>query len=234
MGLRKSTGNMYDWVDAHWNPIKGECQHRCDYCYVDHSRAKRFYEGPCRLDEKDLETKLSIGQRPFPKTIFVGSMGDMWGEWVPDKFIERVIAVCLKYPANQYIFQSKNPARFRQYKPQVNFLYGTTLETDEYPKGFNTNGPITARSINARVAPFKNFSPLRRIFITIEPIMDFNLFEFVEMIRKLHPEFVTIGADSKHHNLIEPSWQKVQALIETLGNLDIEIRQKTNLERLRK
>jgi hypothetical protein len=34
--------------------------------------------------------------------------------------------------------------------------------------------------------------------------------------------------------LIEPSWEKVEKLIVALGEEGIEIRQKTNLERLRK
>ncbi len=43
------------------------------------------------------------------------------------------------------------------------------------------------------------------VMVTIEPIMDFDLEPFVEMIKNTKPKFVNIGADSKGHNLPEPS-----------------------------
>jgi len=55
----------------------------------------------------------------------------------------------------------------------------------------------------------------------------------VSMIYGIKPDFVTIGADSKGHNLVEPPWEKVQELINTISKFT-EIRQKSNLERLRK
>jgi DNA repair photolyase len=223
MALTKSKGNMYDWTSDHWNPIKGKCRYKCPYCYVPHSRAKKLYSGALYLDEKDLKTYLGRD-----KIIFVGSMTDMWGAWIPNEWRQRIISRCLIYPENEYVFQSKNPGRFIDFQPQPNFLYGTTMETDQYPEGFNPNVP----SINARFAMMKGLAPARRRFITIEPIMEFDLYPFVEMIRKLHPEFVTIGADSKKHNLIEPGWHKIQALIEELTKFT-EIRHKPNLERLR-
>ena len=32
--LKKSTGNMYEFITHTWNPIVGECYHKCSYCYV--------------------------------------------------------------------------------------------------------------------------------------------------------------------------------------------------------
>ncbi|KKK52692.1 hypothetical protein LCGC14_3102340 [marine sediment metagenome] len=45
--------------------------------------------------------------------------------------------------------------------------------------------------------------------ISIEPITDFNLEFFIKIIKEIKPKFVSIGADSKGHNLPEPSWDKV-------------------------
>lgn len=25
---------MYDWITGTWDPIGGECPHKCSYCYV--------------------------------------------------------------------------------------------------------------------------------------------------------------------------------------------------------
>ncbi len=71
-----------------------------------------------------------------------------------------------------------------------------------------------------------------RRFVTIEPIMDFNLVALLLAIEFIGPEFVTIGADSKGHGLVEPPWKKVEILISELSKFT-EIRQKKNLERLK-
>ena len=52
------------------------------------------------------------------------------------------------------------------------------------------------------------------------------------MIKGIKPEFVSIGADSKGHNLPEPSWDKVQSLIKELKKFT-EVKVKDNLMRLK-
>ena len=61
--------------------------------------------------------------------------------------------------------------------------------------------------------------------------MDFDLPELVQMIKDISPEFVSVGADSKGHNLPEPSGEKVSALIEELEKFS-QVKQKDNLKRL--
>ena len=161
----------------------------------------------------------------------------MWGSWIDNKWISKVLDRCAEFQDNEYIFQSKNPQRFFNFEfgggksrvRQINkFMLGTTIETDNYPEGFQTKAPpISERCMAMRHLLW------RKTFITIEPIMKFNLHALIRMIGEIKPEFVTIGADSKGHNLEEPSWKEVQALVYELTKFT-EIRQKTNLERLRK
>jgi hypothetical protein len=73
----------------------------------------------------------------------------------------------------------------------------------------------------------------RKLFITIEPILAFDLDQFADGIIAARPDFVNIGADSKGHNLPEPTWEQVQAFIVRLQGAGIEIREKRNLERLK-
>lgn len=47
-----------------------------------------------------------------PRTIFVCSMADLFGEWVPDEWIKEVFAACEKAPQHRYLFLTKNPARY--------------------------------------------------------------------------------------------------------------------------
>ena len=112
MGLIKSNGNMYDFVNDTINPVCGACSHKCKYCYVERMKKKfpvikEKYSGEIRLDEKVLKKNLKSGL-----FYFMVSMGDLFAENVPESMIIRVFDWLEKYPDNTYLFQSKNPARF--------------------------------------------------------------------------------------------------------------------------
>lgn len=230
MGPTKQTGNMYPWVTHRWNPLRG-CKFECDYCYVKHLKERYGYDDTVRLIESELRTNLGKD-----KVIFLCTTGDMWGRWVDDDIIIKVLEHCTKFPKNEYVFQSKNPRRFVEFQrifankfwlPNIAFMLGTTIETDRYPG----NGKFTlAPSIKQRADAMIALKPWRR-FVTIEPIMDFDLEKLVGMIRAISPAFVAIGADSKSHGLIEPPPEKVRSLINVLRGFTA-VREKENLRRL--
>lgn len=56
-----------------------------------------------KLDEPKRWTK--------PRTIFVCSMADLFGEWVPDEWIREVFQACEAAPQHRYLFLTKNPTR---------------------------------------------------------------------------------------------------------------------------
>jgi DNA repair photolyase len=207
---------MYTWVTDLWSPIRG-CRFSCDYCYI-----KQFgYGEEVHLNLEDLRTRLGRG-----KIIFVGHLCDMWGFWVPREDIQKVLNRCRDFPENQYIFQSKDPSAFKEFDfAGLNVMLGTTIETNRYPAGFKTRAP----AIEHRVKSMMEIQEEK--FVTIEPIMLFDLKSLVEMIRTIRPKFVTIGADSKGHHLIEPSRDEVLELIKELLRF-VEIREKKNLGRL--
>jgi len=216
MTLRKYVGNMYDFVGFTYNPIKGKCSHDCVYCYM-----KRFPQNPIRLDKKDLMENLGMDN-----TVFVGSSTDMWADDVPDDWIMEVLAKCRESNSNTYLFQSKNPKRFLAFRDVFpsNVLLGTTIETNR-ENDFTGGQLIRDRA--------KSMSMLEgfRTFVTIEPIMDFDLDELLFLLKGIQPEFVNIGADSKNHGLSEPSKEKVLELISELNKFTV-VRKKSNLDRL--
>lgn len=57
-----------------------------------------------RLDEPRHWTK--------PRAIFVCSMADLFGEWVPDEWIVDVLNACRAAPQHRYLFLTKNPGRY--------------------------------------------------------------------------------------------------------------------------
>ncbi len=124
-----------EWCDSTWNPVTG-CLHGCEYCYA-RKIASRFgchktaaQEKECELDEP---YKVSGSRVPYPfdftptlhryrldepmqktkpRTIFVCSMADLFGEWVPDSWIEEVFAACKKAPQHTFLFLTKNSKRY--------------------------------------------------------------------------------------------------------------------------
>jgi hypothetical protein len=218
VGLNKSKGNMYPFVDLTWNPIKGKCPHACSYCYC-----KRFYneshpQPELHLDPREL--KVDLGEGNF---IFVGSSCDMWAEIIPSNLIEPVLEKCQAH-SNRYLFQSKNPGRFHAYALAfpLHSVFGTTIESNRSEIGL---APL----------PYFRYKAMREMpghkMVSIEPIMDFDLFTMIKWIQEIAPDFVSIGADSKGHNLPEPSSEKVNILIEELNNFTV-VKVKGNLKRL--
>jgi len=67
--------------------------------------------------------------------------------------------------------------------------------------------------------------------VSIEPLLDFDLSQFLGMIIDIRPSFVSIGADSQHHRLPEPPRSKIIELVNQLKRV-IEVKIKTNLNRL--
>lgn len=67
--------------------------------------------------------------------------------------------------------------------------------------------------------------------VSIEPILDFDLDVMLVWLRNIEPQFVSIGADSKGHNLPEPSPGKVRELVNELSKFT-EVKVKSNLGRL--
>ena len=229
----RAKGNMYGWVTHLWSPGKG-CSHQCAYCYarVAAHRYKREFPDTFQLDPH-MPKLDGLKREGEDRVIFVGHTCDMWAKDVKDFDIYNILAHCDAFPVNDYVFQSKNPDRFLEFEPLEN-LYcttlGTTIETnrqvtlDEYSKA----PEVCYRAAALHLLKERGF----KRFVTIEPIMDFDLIDIVNLIRMADPDWVNIGADSKRQGLPEPTPEKVVALIERLRDHNIEVTIKSNLYRL--
>lgn len=150
-----------DWATMSWNPVTG-CRHGCPYCYAKRT-ANRFNAGlkddaPLAgglhvLAEKLKSTPYPYGFEPTlhryrlnqperqaePQTVFVCSMADLFGKWVPTSWIVEVLDACQRAPQHRYLFLTKNPERYIELDklavlPRLdNFWYGTTVTSDGDP-----------------------------------------------------------------------------------------------------
>lgn len=215
--------NMYEWItEKNINPLRGRCLHECSYCYALNSPRpgmKLKYSGPIMLDEKVLKSKVSGGTR------FLCSCNDLFAEGVKEEYITDIINWAARQKTT-WAVQTKNPKNelFLHLIKQTpdNFLVGTTIETNRDTSEFSK-------------APHPKDRVVKGLdYVTIEPIMDFDLLELVEMIKEIEPRFINIGADSRpprQRDLPEPSKPKVLQLIQQLEQFT-EVRQKKNLKRI--
>jgi hypothetical protein len=164
------------------------------------------------------------------RTIFVDQCNDLFAEDVPREWIERVLDHCAAWPTNTYVYQTKNPGRYLQFIPLMlpTCMLGCTIETnrDIPPSISQAPRPV------GRFMDMKSLTSSRMTFITVEPVMDFDVEILSDWITQISPKFVNIGADSKGHNLPEPPAEKIMALIAKLNTAGIEIREKHNLGRI--
>ena len=226
MSLKKSKGNMYSWVSHTHSLLGGECSHKCQYCYVENPRFGRAerYKGPIRLVEKEFNANYGEG-----KTIFIEHMNDLFAKDVPSEFICRILEHCKRFPKNTYVLQTKNPARYNEFIgvciPEGSIL-GTTIETNRDMSGVSKAPPAKERYEAMKELKFRKF-------VTVEPILRFDLEEFSTWLGEINPEFLNIGADSKGNNLIEPTYSEIVQLTDILrGKYGIKIIEKHNMQRL--
>lgn len=74
-----------------------------------------------------------------PRNIFVCSMADLFGEWVPDEWITEVFRACDAAPQHRFLFLTKNPGRYCHLEragimPKGdNFWFGATFDHSNWP-----------------------------------------------------------------------------------------------------
>jgi len=232
--MTKAKGNMYTQISHTHNIIKGKCPHQCSYCYMN-SLNKRYGITPKEpyLDEKELKANLGKGN-----IIFIGSSCDMWAKDIPSEWINQVLNIISAYPDNKYLFQTKYPWRFMNHAHKgncnktntelpKNCILGTTIETNKIYPCMGKTPPPNDRAMAIGHYTIHSYE----CFITIEPILDFDLRVFVDYLKYANPNYINIGADSGNNHLPEPEPDKIRELIKELETFT-KVHLKKNLKRL--
>jgi protein gp37 len=205
---------MPDKIDGKWktwNPVIG-CLHGCTYCWAKRfalerlSNTEKYKDG---FAPKLAESELNKGFRN--QFVFVSDMGDLFGEWVPKEWILRVIEATGNSPSSDFLFLTKNPSRYKEFVHlcRKNIVLGATIETDR-SYDFSKAPPVSER---AKVMMDLQYD---RKFLSIEPIMDFDLEIFAGWIEETAPIRVAVGYDNWSNRLPEPSLSKTLKLIKRL------------------
>lgn len=166
-------------------------------------------------------------KRLIPSRIFVSSMGDLFGEWVPDAWIEGVFEAAEKAPQHTYLFLTKNPSRYldmalaKSLPERENFWYGTTVTGPENPFFSGSAIPFS------RAYGYKTF-------LSIEPVLEPFPRESQNGMNPFYMRsigWVIIGAmtgpGSKFH---QPKREWIENVVKACSDADVPVFMKDSLK----
>lgn len=220
---------MFPFITCTWNPLGGECRHLCEYCWarklIERNKFAK-YQGSPRLVEKEMERQFKFGD-----FVFVCDMCDLFGDWVPDELIEKVLEVTRRFPETHFLFLTKNPGRYYYLmgrgRAGNNVVLGATIESNRSYLELS-RAPDQVERIRSmyQVSLDKCATGLLRRFISIEPILDFDP-SLIADITYIGPWAIAVGYDNYGHHLPEPSLEKTLDLIRQLEANHIIVYRKT-------
>lgn len=125
-----------------------------------------------------------------PRNIFVCSMADLFGEWVPDEWIAEVFRTCEAAPQHRYLFLTKNPKRFKLLRESGIKLpngcwIGTSVSKDkeEYDQYTGRTRYIS-----------DNWDTDANWFVSVEPILERMSRNSIENLTAMN--WVIVGAET--------------------------------------
>ena len=150
-----------------------------------------------------------------PKDVFVCSMADLFGDFIPDEWIRDVFKACTDAPQHRYFFLTKNPMRYAKLfekglvpKNHDNFWFGTTVTTGNDKFFYDTH---------------------ENCFLSVEPIQE--EFELVPLSFK----WVIIGAETGNRvGKVKPKKAWIQRIAGTCKEMGIPLFMKDSLQTLMK
>jgi protein gp37 len=165
-----------EWTDETWNPVTGcvKVSPGCKHCYAE-TFAERF-RGTIMPNGKphpfadgfDPTLRTERLSQPFawrsPRRVFVNSMSDLFGDFVPDDFLARVFDVMRRTPQHTYQILTKRAERMREWTLASSWLrdarhiwLGVSVENRAY--GVPRIDELRAAAASVR-------------FLSIEPLLE--------------------------------------------------------------
>lgn len=167
-----------------------------------------------------------------PRNIFVCSMADLFGEWVPDEWIDDVIKATQRALQHRYLFLTKNPERYGEWLER--FEEGRISELDEVENcwfGASASNNAELERANRSSAQWVSIEPIReRIETDEDQFMEFNPYTGSKRKRW---EWVVIGAETGNSkNKVAPKREWIDDIATACADYGTPVFMKESLREL--
>jgi len=199
--FNEQKGMGISWAAWSWNPVTG-CLHGCEYCYARETATKDSYapwfpvgftplfhserlSGPSNTVIPALHRDRPCSTCPPPSNspcryhrVFVCSMADLYGRWVPDEWIAQVHASMLASPQWEYLLLTKFPSRYVGLELPPSAWVGTSVDEQK----------------RVRIAEdaFRKIDGVKVKWLSLEPLREPLEFSDLSMF-----DWVVIGAQTE-------------------------------------
>ena len=214
-----------EWSQWSWNPVVGcrgpKDEGPCTYCYAldIYNRLKKdslyagkpFTEPTFHPERLDAPENTPLPDNLEDRHVFVGSMTDLFGNSIPQNWIDSVLAKVRDHPEWTFIFLTKNPKRLVGIDWPANAWVGTTVD-------------VQSRVLDAEAA-FREVKASVK-FLSCEPLEEPVTFGDLSMFN-----WMIIGGRSRNSKLPEfkPPKEWIDSLVQSARATGLKIYEKPNL-----
>jgi len=222
--FNQQKGSEIGWAMWSWNPVTG-CNHGCNYCYartIAESRdmAKYYPAGFTPLyhhERLDAPANTPVPSRaeqdPAYGRVFVCSMADLFGAWVPQNWIDSVVASTVANPQWEYLYLTKFPQRYARLELPESGWIGASV--DEQHRAEPT------------LEAMAKISGVKVKWLSLEPLLEPITLSSLKGI-----DWIVIGAQSENigqNPAFAPRFEWIADLVATARRDGCKVWLKTNL-----
>ncbi len=233
---RKPSGSRgIEWTDFTWNPVQG-CKHGCRWTMPDGSVAECYAE---TIANRVAQRAYSHGfehhywnphklREPLkvqePARIFLDSMSDLMGNWVPADEIEQVLDICREASWHDFQLLTKNAPRLLNFSFPSNVWVGVSAPPSQMfgkPLSFKQQQRMVTRQLE--ILDQINV-PVR--WMSIEPLS----FDIAPLLKKSPLEWAVIGAATNGNRTYQPEPAWIQNVLNVMDEQHTAVFFKGNLD----
>lgn len=228
-----------EWTDYTWNPVGG-CRHGCRWTMPDGTIAECYAEtvaeGVAQVayphgfehhywNPQKLEEPFGIKR---PARIFMDSMSDLMGAWVPDEQIAAVLDACSRAHWHTFQLLTKNAPRLRKFDFPANVWVGVSAPPSQM-FGRELTASQQERMVQRQIEALMLVDvPVR--WMSLEPL-SFDIAPLLTMPLERPPlEWVVIGAATNGRQAYQPEPAWVENVLSVMDEHAVPVFFKGNLE----